>query len=440
MTRLPNTIPVLAVATNLIRARRRDRSQPEHIEALRSRLLQQLVQHAYTRVPYYRRVLDPTAVAEFTGTPDLARLPILDRKVLNEVGCEQLLADGFTVDNTRSAATSGSSGVPVVAYYSEHDLGYLRATYLWDLLACGLRPWDRVGFFRLGGFRRHRLERFGLVRNIHINTGEDLDHQVAAFLAGRPTFLWGFPNAIASLAAELQRRGVSYRGVRNVIFAGESLADSARAEVLDYFGARGHDVYSTVEAYTIARSCPRGVMHLRSADVVVEVERDDGTVALAESVTTSGEELEGEILVTRLHAEAMPLLRYRVGDRVRIGPNDCPCQVMHTPILRQLVGRVEDRLYTRDGRARNGTHLSGLIDGLEGIRQYQFVQRRQGQVELLLVSSHGADPDEVVARVSEALSAAAGEFDLSVTSVDAITPGPNGKIRRVRSELPSGTP
>ena len=264
MGQLPKTIPVLAVATNLVRARHRDRLRLDQLDAVRFPLLRQLVQHAHARVPYYRKTLDPAVVAEFARTADLARLPILDRKVLNEIGSEQLLADGFSEENTRSATTSGSSGVPVTLYYSERDLGYLRATYLWDLLACGLRPWDRVGFFRVGGFRRHRLERLGLVRNIHVNTSQDLDQQVAAFLAGRPTFLWGFPNAIAALVAELQRRGVDYRRVRHVMFAGESLADSARAEVLDYFGARGHDVYATVEAYTIARSCPRGVMHLRS--------------------------------------------------------------------------------------------------------------------------------------------------------------------------------
>lgn len=424
------------MATNLVRARHRDRLRLDQLDAVRFPLLRQLVQHAHARVPYYRKTLDPAVVAEFARTADLAWLPILDRKVLNEIGSEQLLADGFSEENTRSATTSGSSGVPVTLYYSERDLGYLRATYLWDLLACGLRPWDRVGFFRVGGFRRHRLERLGLVRNIHVNTSQDLDQQVAAFLAGRPTFLWGFPNAIAALVAELQRRGVDYRRVRHVMFAGESLADSARAEVLDYFGARGHDVYATVEAYTIARSCPRGVMHLRSADVVVEVEQDDGTVALAESVATHGEELTGEILVTRLHAEAMPLLRYRLGDRVVIGPNDCPCQTMHTPVVRRIVGRVEDRIYTRDGRARNGSHLSSFLVTASGIRQYQLVQRQIGQVEVLLVPARGAASAEVAAQAEQAMAAAASEFDVSIRVVDAITPGPNGKIRLVRSELP----
>lgn len=427
--RLPTTIPILAVAGNLPRARRRDRMAPGRVAAVQSRLLRQLVRHAHAHVPYYRDTLDPAAVARLATAADLAALPVLDRRVVNEVGPAGLLADGFTAANTRAAHTSGSSGVPVTLHYSERDLSYLRASYLWDLLACGLRPSDRVGFFRVGAFRRHRLERYGIVRNVHINTGLELDGQVAAFLAGRPTFLWGFPSAIAALVAELKRRRISYRGVAAVVFGGESLAAAARDEVLDYFGARGHEVYAAVETYTVARSCPRGALHLRSGDVVVEIEHEDGSVSVADEV--AGTEREGEILVTRLHAEAMPLLRYRLGDRVRIAANDCPCGVRRTPVVREVVGRVEDQLRTRDGRLRNGDHLASLLRHVPGIRQYQIVQSRAGTVEVVIVPA-GEAPADLVDRAERALAPAAASYTASVRTAETIAPEPNGKIRLVK--------
>jgi phenylacetate-CoA ligase len=292
---------VLPVATNLVRARRRDGLPPERTDRVQARLLRELVAHAYARVPYYREHLRAEAVRAVSTAADLHRLPVLERTDLTTLDPAALLADGFTPANTRVASTSGSSGRPVITYFSERDLSYLRATYLWDLLACGMRPFDRIGYFRVGGFRRHRLERIGLARNVHVNTSLSIDGQVDAFLAGRPTFLCGFPSAIAAVVAELRRRGIRPTWTHAVVFAGESMAAAARAEVLDYFNAKGHEVYASVEAYTIARSCPAGALHLRSADVVVEVEHDDGTVSVADG--------EGEILVTRLHAEAMPLLR-----------------------------------------------------------------------------------------------------------------------------------
>jgi phenylacetate-CoA ligase len=421
--RLPATIPTLAVLGNLPVARARDRLRPERVATVQSRLLGRLVRYAYAKVPYYRDTWDGAAVAQLAGPADLAGLPVLDRRVLNEIGSQLLLADGFSAANTRQAHTSGSTGVPVTLHYSERDLSYLRATYLWDMLACGLRPFDRIGFVRVGAFRPHRLERFGIARNIHINTGLDQGQQAAAFLAGRPTFLWGFPNAIAALVAELKRRRIAYRGVNVVMFGGESLADAARAEVLRYFGARGHEAYSSVEAYTIARSCPRGALHLRSGDVVVEVEHDDGSVSVADG--------EGEILVTRLRAEAMPLVRYRLGDRVRITPNDCPCGVMHTPIVRRILGRVEDQLATRDGRSRNGDHLASLLAHVQGIRQYQIVQRRPGEVEVVIVPVEGATA-RLVADARRALAPATNSYTVAVSTTDRIVPEPNGKIRLVK--------
>jgi phenylacetate-coenzyme A ligase PaaK-like adenylate-forming protein len=393
---------------------------PERLAAVQSRLLRRLVKHAYANVAYYRDILEPAAVARVSTAADLAGLPVLERRVLNELGPTALLADGFTAANTRVASTSGSSGMPVTLHYSERDLGYLRATFLWDLLACGLRPFERVGYFRLGRFRRHRLERLGMVRNVHINTGLGLDEQVAAFLAGRPSFVWGFPGPIAALVTELRRRGIVHRGVTAVMFAGEPLTPAAREEVLDYFGARGHELYAAVETYTIARSCRLGALHLRSGDVVVEVEHDDGSVSVADG--------EGEILVTRLHAEAMPLLRYRLGDRVRITPNDCRCGVWHTPIVREIAGRVEDQLRTRDGR---GHHLADMIRHLPGIRQYQVVQPRAGALEVRVVPAERA-PADLVSRIERELAPLAGSFAVTVRLTDRIAPEPNGKIKLVK--------
>lgn len=424
---LPSAIPIVPVAVNLVRAATRDRLGPAKIEQLQARLLRQLVAQAHATVPHYREALDPSVVAGFSGPADLGKLPILDREELSSLG-PKLLADGFSPVNTREARSSGTTGRPATSYFSEGDLGYLRATYLWDLLATGLRPTDRIAYFRVGGFRRHRLERFGLARNVHVNTSLSLDEQVAAFLAGRPNFLCGFPNAIAAVVAELKRRGHRPNHVRGVIFAGEKVTSAARAEVTDYLCARAGEVYASVETYTIARSCPQGSLHLRSGDVVVEVEDDDGSVSLADG---SGL-LEGKIVVTRLHAEAMPLLRYRLGDRVAIGPDTCPCTTFSTPIIRQVIGRTVDQLQTLDGRLRHGDWVGSMIIPLAGVRQFQLVQTKPGHVEVLIVpATTGTD---LADRAAAAL-ASTPDFDITVRLVDSIQPGPNGKIRMVHSLL-----
>ena len=165
---LRSTIALAPVAKNLSVAWSRDRRGFDRLKELQSRQLRDLVTHAYTNVPYFRRILDADTVASIETAADLSRIPVLDRKTVHDLPAEDLLAEGFTPDNTRAATTSGSSGIPVTFRNSERDLGYLRATYLQDMLASGLRMFDRIGYFRTASFLRHPLERFGVMRNLHM--------------------------------------------------------------------------------------------------------------------------------------------------------------------------------------------------------------------------------------------------------------------------------
>lgn len=413
--------PVLG---NLAVARRYEHAGAAELGEVQRRLLRRLVRHAAADVPYYRARVPAAVAGAVRGPADLVHLPVLDRTDLNRRPAD-LLADGFTVDNTKAATTSGSSGVPATVRNSERDLAYLRAVYLHDLLTSGLRPWDRLAYFRVKPFLRHPLERFGLLATTHVDTSAPLDVQVDTFLGARPTFVVGFPTVILAVVEELERRGERYRGVRHVVFGGERLTPSTRARVLDHFGADGAEVYASVEAFTIARSCPLGRLHLRTADVVVEVEHEDGTVSV--------EEGEGEVLVTRLRSEAMPLLRYRLGDRVAVDPGRCACGVYATPVVRAVQGRTEDRVVGRDGRAVHGDFLTFAVQDFPEVRRVQVVQERAGHVRVDVVTAPGRRAG-LLDDVRSSLEAAVPGWDVAVREVDAIRPEANGKVKVVKQE------
>lgn len=423
---LPDQIPALPVATNLLAARRAERSSPADLERLQAAKLRHLVRHAVRHVPFYRERISDAESFLIDGPDDLHRLPTIHRSDLHTGGVGRFAADGYDETNTRAATTSGSTGMPLTLLYSEEDLSYLRATFLWDMLAAGMRPWDKVGYFRGGAFRRHRLERFGLARNVLINARGSVAEQTDAFLRGRPNFLYGFPTAILTVAEELERRGIRPRWVHGVIFAGEKMTQDARRYALDYFDARGTDVYASVESYTIGRDCSHGAMHLRSGDVVVEVEHADGSISLADGI--------GQILVTRLHSKAMPLIRYRLGDRVVIEPDDCPCTEFSTPIIRSLEGRVMDRLITRSGRIRSSDFLIHATKDFTQIRKLQFVQRRPGELTVRFVADDPARNPALADRLGRLMDPHRAELEISIEPVADLHPEKNGKIRLMKVE------
>ncbi|MBN6050672.1 phenylacetate--CoA ligase family protein, partial [Nonomuraea sp. RK-328] len=417
-----STFNLAPVAYHLAGIRRRERLGHEEQLRLQAERLRALVRHAHANVPYYRRTFDPARVEGLRSAHDLAGFPVLDRMDLHHHGAE-LLADGFTEADTRPATTSGSSGIPITVRNSERDLGYLRATYLQDMLSSGLRLTDRIAYFRVSKFLRHPLERLGVLRNFHVPTDRSLDEQVAAFLAARPTFLVGFPNVIGSVVDELKRRGIAYDGVRTVLFGGERLTPVARAHILDYFGAAHQEVYACVETFTIARACPKGSLHLRTSDLVVEVEHEDGTVSV--------EDGRGEILLTRLRGEAMPLIRYRIGDRVRITPSDCPCKVARTPIVREVLGRSEDRIAAADGRRYYGDFLTYAVQGFPEVTRMQIIQHRPGAIEVVVVPTPDARHD-LATDIAQALHRKAPGLEATVRTAAHIAPEANGKIKLVK--------
>ena len=402
------------------------------------RLLRDLVLRAARSVPHYQTSYAGIDLGSIRKAEDLAVLPTLDRDVVRASAADgSLLADGFRDTarpgartlRSRTHSTSGSSGIPVIMHNSERDLGYLRATYVEDMLYAGLRPLDRIAYFRPASFLQHPLARFGILRMFHIDTRGDIGRQADEFLAVRPTFLTGFPHTIASIVDELQRRGIRYRGVRRIVFGGERLTPTLRAHILDYFDAAGLEIYSAVETFTIARSCSEGALHIRPSDVVVEIEHDDGSVSVADGV--------GEILVTRLRSEAMPLIRYRLGDRVRMTPSACPCG-RDTPIVAEVIGRKQDLIYDRLGRGASVDSLNMPLLGFREIARLQVVQEVAGVLVVRVVLEPGT-PDGVVAAMTDRVRAALPEFDdVRVVAVPRIEAGPNGKIRVVRSALAPG--
>jgi phenylacetate-CoA ligase len=392
------------------------------LERWQSKRLRALVQHAYTNVPYYRETWHRADVEAIQGAADLGRLPILEPDLLRDLPPARLLADGVDPAECFPTRTSGSTGTPRTVYCSESDLHVVRGRYVWDMMMVGFRPWDRLAYLRFAPMRHHRFERMGLLPSFHIDSTKPLPEQVREFLAARPTSMVAFPHVTLSVVEELERQGVRYRGIRLVLFGGERTTPAVRRYILDQLGARGCEMYATTEANVIARSCRRGALHLRTTDVVVEVEHDDGSVSVADGA--------GAILVTPLQARAMPLVRYRQGDRVEIGPDDCGCGRARRPILHSVLGRVDDRVLDRSGRAVNAQQVVTSVEGVPGIRRLQVHQYRPGVIDIHAVTAADA-PADVVEQIERAARRVAGQFDVAVRIVDDVQQEPSGKIRLV---------
>lgn len=417
---------MLMLPIHLIKIMGRERQKMSKVYERQCKLLPEVVRNAYAHVPYYRQLyqdLGESVIQSIRRPEDLVHLPIVTRSHLKEFPLQERMDERFREKDIKLSYTSGSSGIPLQICNSKRDLSYMRMVFINDLIQAGVRPWDRIVYLRVADLKIHFLTRFGIMPFYKIPTNQPIDWQVDRFLEYEPTFLTGFFNTSYLLVKALKERGIKYTKLKGLLLGGERVKESTKREIEDYFDAPVTEIYSTTDTFTVARECPRGNKHLHAGDLIVEVLKDDGTITYDDG--------EGEILVTRLVSEAMPLIRYELGDRVLIKPNDCPCGIYHTPILKEVYGRTNDFIVDEKGKIISSAILVCIADNFQEIKQIQFFQKSPKEVEILYV----AEGEDIQELVYNKFSSELPQFNFQVRPVDSLVTLSNGKIKMVNSAM-----
>jgi len=189
-----------------------------------------------------------------------------------------------------------------------------------------------------------------------------------------------------------------------------------RACIEGYFQCPVYDHYGQSEAVCMAMQCFHGRMHVLPATGILEILREDGSACAPGEV--------GEIVATGLLNDAMPLIRYRIGDYAAWAEDQsCRCGNVH-PIIANLEGRVDDYLVTTDGRKIG--RLSTAMKRSPAIHSAQLVQQRPGHAYLLVRPGEGYTRGHAVA-VRDDILERIGAFEIDISEVREIPKTPQGK-------------
>jgi phenylacetate-CoA ligase len=183
----------------------------------------------------------------------------------------------------------------------------------------------------------------------------------------------GALGAFAEYLADTGQRAAAYP-TKALVTGAEKLLPHHRAAAETVFGRPVHERYGTRDVALIGFQLnPRQSLDyvVDWANVFVEPE-NDGT--------------ESSILVTKLNADAMPMIRYRVGDIARFPPDSRPGHPALT--LHEVIGREVDRIWLPDGRWMNGLAFPHMLKDY-GVRLFQIVQAADFSVVLNIVPGTG---------------------------------------------------
>lgn len=416
-----------------------ERLAPDRLEQhIRARLAEQLT-HAATRVAFYRHTWKlQGAVSPDRALEVLADLPFVAKRELQEHGSE-LRASGVG-GRIWEKRTGGSTAEPVTVWKDANGMAEERAATWAALSWSGIRPSDRVARFwssplTSAGRRTFHLADLAMnrIRLSAFDLDDDsLERHWRRCRRFRPAWLYGYSSMIDLLAGWIEDHGEDGRALRlkAVVPTSEPLYDAQRARIARVFGCRVENEYGCGEFGAMAYECEAGTLHVMADNVVLEVLRDDGRAALP------GE--TGEVVVTDLTNRAMPLVRYRMGDRAEAG-GACRCG-RSFPALQRVVGRTYDEVFTPTGRRWNGWQLhyflSTLMGQRGGFRQYQVVQDGPDTLDVRIVADVAPNPETVRAICAYVHDQLDG-MRATVRRVDGVERSRSGKLRIVRNDWSS---
>lgn len=386
--------------------------------------LEALLAHCAEHVPWYREALAGRA-------PELGNFPILERDTVRENG-RALVADNATGPLLPSS-TGGSTGRPLVFWTDRVKEARHNAQKLRFRGWFGIRPGDRqVDFWgspiELDKASRLRVIKDRYVLNQVVLSAHDLTPERLRAYAGflgrfRPRLVYGYPTVIVRVAQTLREHPELARGWRPqaVVCTSEMLYPQVRDTIGEILQCPVANEYGSRDAGLIAHECPQGRLHIASEHVHVEVDEPD-----ADGI--------GDLLVTNLDGYAMPFVRYRVGDRGRLGEaGTCPCG-SPLPTLDRLEGRRNDFLVGAEGRRVHGSAANYVMRELPQVAQYRLVQRADLSLDIEVIAN-GAWGEAQTRTVTEGMHRILhANVPVRLELVESIAPSPSGKYRWVESE------
>ena len=324
-----------------------EKAPREALRRLQLERLQWSLRHAYDNVPQYRRKFEAAGVKpqDCRSLADLARFPFTTKTDLRESYPFGMLAVPME-RVVRIHASSGTTGKPTVVGYTARDIDMWTHLMARSIRAAGARSGDKVhvaygyGLFTGGLGAHYGAERLGLA--VIPLGGGMTERQVQLIADFRPDIIMVTPSYMLAIADEMERQGLDAKSssLRIGIFGAEPWTNEMRRSIEARLGLEALDLYGLSEVIGpgVAQEC---------------VETKDGLTVWEDHFypevvdPQSGETLpdgeKGELVLTSLTKEALPVIRYRTRDLTRL----LPPTARSMRRMEKITGRSDDMLIIR---------------------------------------------------------------------------------------------
>jgi phenylacetate-CoA ligase len=359
----------------------------DELVRMQYKLLKSLVYRLYSFSPFYHdrmkeQKVHPDDIKELA---DVKKLPFMFKRDLRDSYPDRI----FTAPQdelVRYHVSSGTTGKPTVVGYTQNDIDLWTTSLARALTSCGLGRGDVIqvsygyGLFTGGLGLHYGAERIGAT--VLPTSVGNTERQIELMQDLGATAIACTPSYLLHIGEVAEKMGISIKKdtkLRAGILGAEPWTEGMRNRMQDWLGIKAYDIYGTSEL---------------SGPMFTECTEQKGfhvwsDIALTEIIDPKTEESleageKGELTITILRKEALPVIRYRIGDITSMDDSPCLCGRMH-PRIQRITGRVDDMLIIRGINVFPSQVEYALMAIPELGQHFQIVVERKGALDDMLV-------------------------------------------------------
>jgi len=360
----------------------------EKLEEIQLSRFKEVVKRVYKNSPFYKRVFKNEGISpeDIRSVGDIKFLPFTTKEDLREnfpFGFLTLPLNRIV----RVHTSTGTTGKPKAIFFSKKDIDEAAKLVARCMKMTGARPGDvfqnmmSYGLFTGGLMFHYGAEKLGVLV-IPAGAG-NTEKQIELMKDFKTTILHITPSYALYLADVLEERGIDPKKelcLRIMYLGAEPYSQKTREKIESIYGVSAFNCYglSEMNGPGVGFECPaKDGIHIWEDNYILEV-----VDPLTGRSLPEGE--EGELVLTTINREAMPVLRYRTGDVAFIYSKECECGRTHRKIS-FIKGRTDDMFIVRGVNVFPSEVERILMNTPEVARNYQIVLEREKSLDVMKI-------------------------------------------------------
>lgn len=361
------------------------------LKSLQEKEFLKFIEHSKLNSKFYKN----QELKNINSLENISQLPILTKESLRAS-----IKDVYTINKSQGviSKTGGTTGKPLEVLYTKKDM-QTRFAFLDNFREKhGYKLGVKTAWFsgkkllNAKNVKKNIFWKSDYINKVrYYSTFHIKDNYLKYYLQNlmdyKPEYFVGFPSTILEIAKYGIRNEIIFpkNQIKAVFPTAETVTKDMRVIIEDYFHTIIADQYASSEGAPFIFECKNRNLHIEMQSGVFEVLDDDNQPAK-----------EGRLVITSFSTHGTPLIRYDIGDRIKLSENKkCNCG-NNNPLVDEIIGRVSDYIYSPEIGKINLGNISNTLKGVSGIKKFQVVQDNINEIiiKIVIVENEFSDKEK----------------------------------------------